>query len=199
MGGTSSVIDSPVFDAFHSQIKRADAFSIEHIWKLTLPKCASGIDLFDLAILFALDFDKDGRFSYTDLLQFSELVNREAKSLQDQDLFRKLAGIASLDLVKTLETPEGVTGVSDWLVSLVITSKQSKLLTREELSVLFQIFRRNCPETSFFEFFRLLKKCDSELGVRCDDDSVTVDTVTTYLLRPMLEHYVKLASFCVAL
>ena len=108
MGGTSSVVDSPVFESFHAQIRQAGAFRPLHLWKLNVPACVSELDLTDLAILFTIDKDGDGVFSCGDIVAFSERVNTEAKVLQDKELARRITGISSLVFFAALRSQNGV-------------------------------------------------------------------------------------------
>ena len=79
-----------------------------------------------------------------------------------------------------------------------MSATEQQFLSREELSVLYQILRRWIPETtSFYDFFRLLKKTELEDTRVSPDDSVSVRVVKTRFIEPLLAHYVLMASYCV--
>lgn len=112
MGGTQSITEAPVFEPILTKLDRP--LNLSELWALPIPQCAKGIDLKDIAVLFKMDGDRDGGFGCSDIVEFAEMVNLEARDVAEQHLGDRIIGLCGLEFVKTLETRSGIDGVIDW-------------------------------------------------------------------------------------
>ena len=107
MGGSLSVLQSPVFEPILQSLSRP--LTIEELWAIPVPQCTKYIDMKDLSVLYRLDADKDGRFSKKDIIAFAEFVNVEARTTtDDRHLGTRIMGQCTCQLVYGLETQANV-------------------------------------------------------------------------------------------
>jgi hypothetical protein len=109
MGGSQSVIESPVFQPLKEQLNRySRPLSIQSLWDLQVPKCAGEISLLEIAVLLKVDADKDGLFGVDEIVAFSEFVNTVAQEQPEHRLAETVIGRCTLNLIIELEKLNGV-------------------------------------------------------------------------------------------
>jgi hypothetical protein len=111
MGATESVLDSPVFDPILKEL--SDPLSVVELWDLPIPDCARDIDLTDVAVLLAMDNNKDGMFSKREIIAFAEIFNKTARDTPDErKCANQILGSCTCDLVHLLQAADGIRSMS---------------------------------------------------------------------------------------
>lgn len=191
MGASNSVEESPVFQSFISSFRTKGPLSLEELWGVQLPKFVREIDLFNPAVLFQIDSDRDGLFSVDDMTEFGELVNKECSVslVSEHQIGERINGLCVYNFSKNLSND-----VSEWMIRMLCFEEKNQptVVSRDALIVLHKLMCRGSGKTdlSFYEFYSILKQCENpDAPHPREEESVQRHVVESLVVSRMMDHY----------
>ena len=161
MGAGQSVEASPVFQSFISSlVGKKLPLSVEELWSAQMPKFVSEVDFFNVAVLFTLDQDGDGKFSLADLTAFGEMVCLEALNFSENQIGERINGLC---LLRFLEVSPEPLRVARWMLKMCSNDSVATVqVSRDTLAVLHKLMSRGAgrSDVSFYEFYSIVEQCD---------------------------------------
>ena len=105
------MIDSPIFDSVKTQfekLRKGPHIHLEDLMRLELPVSIGRVEFMHLPVLFKMDENRDGKFSFQDVVTFSQFFNDEAKVFRDFEIGGRINGIACSEFAALCRSDRGV-------------------------------------------------------------------------------------------
>ena len=134
--------------------------------------CASGLNFKDPAVLFLLDYDLNGRFTFDKLTKFFTYCYDSFGHLEADDIRRSLIGVSGLVFAESLVEEGGVATITEWMLRMVEQegdqfifqdNKQEIFLSKKQINCIYEIFGLKNKDLSLSKFI--------EIGNRSQDKS----------------------------
>ena len=188
--------ESPVFQSFISSLRGKGPLSLEELWLVELPRFVKEIDLFNPAVLFQIDSDRDGVFSVDDITKFGQLVNSECSTslVSEHQIGERINGLCVYNFSIFLSSrDDSKNDVSRWMMRMLCYEENDdhpSVVSRDVLIVLHKLMCRGSGKTdlSFYEFYSILKQCENPPRSQ-ENESVQRHVVESLLVCRMMEHY----------
>jgi len=207
MGGSGSKVDSGLqqyirgeFDRVRDEESNRDYLVLSEVLRLKPPDDIA-IDFRRIGNLFALDQDKDGRFTFDEMINFAQMCKQRQSEYKPHELQQMLQASFTLNLWQYVCADEGEDNFLGWIGRLLYESQEvthlenqpgQPFIKSDTVRDLYEIFNTKTTLGMDFQMiFDLMQQAGEDAGLMKVDSEEVEDYVPLVVCQQFARDFIR--------